>query len=319
MSETTNETNNATDNPITNPTTDDPTNPPPRYHEAFVRLLSDIRAVPESDFVSINIDIQSSVVTVIGAWPKIKALRPDVVQHLPTFDIKVMDGLESNALALGYSQAAYHKATQPLPSIAALVDEATKWREVLLNDVNSLISRGLVAPAALGELKGVNGYKNIGFDLLRLAIILQEDWASISDKIGVKRDELDLAQNVADRLLTAVGEREQAPAIAAAAVRDRQAAFSLFINAYDEVRTVIGYLRRKEGDVDSIAPSLYLGRVMPKKNTPDQPPATTAAPATTNSNVASTGNAPATPSTGTGTSPSPNTPTVSAKGPFVDS
>jgi hypothetical protein len=34
----------------------------------------------------------------------------------------------------------------------------------------------------------------------------------------------------------------------------------LFLEAYDEVRAAIAYVRRKEGDVDEIMPSLYAGR-----------------------------------------------------------
>ena len=86
---------------------------------------------------------------------------------------------------------------------------------------------------------------------------------------------------LADQLVTAVGEREQAPVIAAEAVRDRHGAFTLFINAYDEVRAAITYIRRKQGDAESIAPSLYAGRTVSKKkpadDNNDNPPAPTPA------------------------------------------
>lgn len=95
--------------------------------------------------------------------------------------------------------------------------------------------------------------------------MLKKNWATVSVKSTSSEEELVQAQILADKLLTAVGEREQAPVVAAVAVRDRQAAFTLFVNAYDEVRAVIGYLRRKEGDADSIIPSLYAGRTVPKK------------------------------------------------------
>ena len=117
----------------------------------------------------------------------------------------------------------------------------------------------------LKDLKGVNGYKNIGFELFALANILELNWAKVSERTGVKRAEVDEAQVVADKLITAVGQREQAPQVAAEAVRDRQATFTLLMNAYDESRWVISYLRRKQGDLESIAPSLYTGRVATKK------------------------------------------------------
>jgi hypothetical protein len=256
----------------------EPSVQPPRFRDAFERLLNDIRAVHESEFVPIIVDIPSAVTTILGAWVEIRPLRAQIVKDVPSFDIRLLDGLESYALALGHAQTAYQTATDPPASLVALADSAIKEREILLADVNALIARGLIAPSALKELKGINGHKNIAFDLFALANILEKNWTKVAERTGVKREELDQAQMVADKLVTAVGEREQAPAIAAEAVRDRQAAFTLCVNAYDEVRSVIAYLRRKQGDVESIAPSLYAGRTSSKKkpaeSNNDQPPAT---------------------------------------------
>ena len=51
----------------------------------------------------------------------------------------------------------------------------------------------------------------------------------------------------------------------------------------DEIRSVIGFIRRKQGDVDTIAPSLFLGRTTAKKKDngdKTQTPATTVPVAT---------------------------------------
>ena len=238
---------------------------PPRFREAFIRLLPQIRAVPEASFLTINIDVPSAVTTVLGAWREIRELRPQIIADVPSFDIGQFDSLEPYALALGHAQTVYQTATEPPASLVALAEEALKWREVLFADVGALIARGLLSPAVLKDLKGVNGYKNIGFELFALANILELNWAKVSERTGVKRAEVDEAQVVADKLITAVGQREQAPQVAAEAVRDRQATFTLLMNAYDESRWVISYLRRKQGDLESIAPSLYTGRVATKK------------------------------------------------------
>jgi hypothetical protein len=262
---------------ITNPT-------PPRFREAFVRLTNDIRAVPEEQYLQINVDVANSVTTVLGAWPEIRNMRAEVMQHMPTFDIAILDHLESYALALGHAQTVYQTATAPSPSLIALGAETEKTREVLLAEIKAQMARGLIDAAATKDLKGINGYKNVAFDVFALSNILRNNWTKIAGRTGVTTAELDAAEILADKLVTAVGEREQAPATAAEAVRDRQGAYTLLINAYDEVRWAIGYLRRKEGDVEDIAPSLYLGRGGGKKKEEKNPqqPAQSAQSATTN-------------------------------------
>jgi hypothetical protein len=251
----------------------------PRYRRAFEAILSEIQSVPEKDFVGITVDIPATVLTVIGAWPEIKTLRPQFVQYLPGFEMQKFDKLEAYTLALGHSQTEYKTATEPPASLVALANSAIETRTVLLADLNSLIARGLIAPSATNELQGINGYKNVVFDLFALANILRLNTAKISGRSSVKPEELDAAENLADQLGTAVGERDQAPQIAAEAVRNRQAAFTLFIDAYEEVRTAINYLRRKQGDADTIAPSLYAGRTVSKKKPTDDANVTPPAPA----------------------------------------
>jgi hypothetical protein len=77
--------------------------------------------------------------------------------------------------------------------------------------------------------------------------------------VSLEQQELDQVENLADRLLMAVGAHKQTPA-AAQAIRVRQAAFTLLIRAYGEVRAVVAFLRHKQADADAIAPSLYAGR-----------------------------------------------------------
>ena len=152
----------------------DPSPQVPRFRHAFETILNEIRAVSENDYVVITLDIPASVTTVIGAWPEISALRPQLVQDMPSFPIAQFDNLETYSLALGHAQTLYKTATEPPAPLGDLANSAIKSREILLADVNALVSRGLIDAAALKELKGINGYKNIAFDLFALANILKE-------------------------------------------------------------------------------------------------------------------------------------------------
>lgn len=119
-------------------------------------------------------------------------------------------------------------------------------------------------------------------DITTLAEILKKNAEKIADRTSVKPEEIYAAENLADQLGTAIGLREQAPQVIAEAVRNRNAAFTLFIKTYEEIRAAVGYLRRQEGDADTITPTLYTGRGPSKKKPaednsgkPETPPVVT--------------------------------------------
>jgi len=64
--------------------------------------------------------------------------------------------------------------------------------------------------------------------------MMRNSLPAISGKTALTAVELDRAETLADRILTAVGLREQGPAVVAATGDIRQRAFSLFISAYDQ-------------------------------------------------------------------------------------
>lgn len=232
----------------------------PRLRNAYQQLVEEIRAVPDSELIAINLDIPTAVTTALGALPDIRALRDRIVKELPAFDIARFDKLEGYTLAVGHAHALYLAASAPAESIPALSEAAADTREVLLSDASALAKRGMLDGQRLKELKGPVGYRNLAFDLFTLATLMREQWAKISAKTAVQLSELDQAETLADRLLTAIGEREQGPASVAATAETRQRAFALFVNSYDQARRAVSHLRWNEGDVDAIAPSLYAGR-----------------------------------------------------------
>lgn len=270
-------------------TTQEP-NQLPLNRRAFDALLTEIHGVDENDFVGITLDVNSAVYTVLGALPELQALRAQFVHDLPSFDITVFDKLETYARALGRANTEYKTALEPPTTVPELVEAAIDMRTILLADVNALIARGLLPAAVIAGLQGVNGHKNIVADLFVLADILNRNQASIASRTSVKPEEIYEAENLADRLGVAVGLREQASHVLADAIRNRQAAFTLFINAYEEVRMAVQYLRRKQGDAESIAPSLYSGRG-PSKKKPADPEAAPEAPHASDAAHPSTGGA----------------------------
>jgi len=235
------------------------------YRQAFEQTKPEIDSVQEENFVTVSLDIPATVITVQGAYPEIVALRPQFVQHLPTLDITKVDKLETYGLAMFCAHADYKAAIEPSASLVELLDNAIAIRTILLADVNSLIAHGLLAPGVIDGLQGVNGYKNVMTDVALLASILRTNAAKVAARTSIKPDELAAAEDMANKLGKAVGLREQSPQVIAEASRVRQAAYTLFIKAYEEVRSGVQYLRRHEGDADSVAPSLFANRGNRKK------------------------------------------------------
>jgi hypothetical protein len=232
---------------------------------------------PES-FAVVNLDVMSAVRTTEGALPKIGSTKSVVAQLLPQFPLLLFEELEDRALALGHAQTVYESARRPAPILQTLLNSATSARDIALAETNTLVKRGLLPAQALGGLKGGNGYRNLAADLFTLSETMKSHWNAVSSRTSMTREELDRLEDLADEINQALGIREQMPELQAAAARDRQAAYTLFIAAYSELRAAIAYVRRREGDVDTIMPSLYARRGSSKKKPAIDEPTEPASP-----------------------------------------
>lgn len=96
-------------------------------------------------------------------------------------------------------------------------------------------------------------------------------WPQIQGKCCTCEQELQQAIAVAKALLAYVGLRDQSPEARAEAADVRARAFTLLIDAYDEVRHTIRFLRWRQGDADRIVPSLFGGRQRTRKKVGDAP------------------------------------------------
>lgn len=270
------------------------------FEESYNRVLPELQALSSDELASINLEVNTAVSTILGAMPEIRAQRDNVAKQLPDHDVTQFDKVEDYAMALSYANTQYCIATQPPDDLQALLAEGIGIRETLCADLATLIRRGFISEESLKDLKGPNGYKNVANDLQITASLLKNNWSQIEGKCAVQQTEIEHALKLAAHILRVVGLREQSPVTVAAAADMRVRAFTLFTRAYDNVRRAIIYLRWHEGDADSIAPSLYVGRSNGKKKpaTDDKPNAPTPAPVTTSGGATPPVVAPATPTPG---------------------
>lgn len=280
--------------------------------ESYERVKAELDALTPEQLVTVNLEVTAAVATILGALPEIKRLRERMVKELPAFDIARFDKLQDYAEALVFAQGKYQFANQPVGALEQLAAESVKLREKLVVNAQALALAGLFEASNLEHLKGANGYKNIAQDLQALSTALREAWPTIQGKSTLVEEDVRAASRAALQLTRIVGLREQGPVLLAAASELRTRAFTVVLETYEEARLAVAYLRRREDDADSIAPSLYPGKA--RRRTVEAPaapaPAGSAAPAPSSATAASTS------STASGTAPAA-IPSTSNNGPFM--
>jgi hypothetical protein len=238
--------------------------PVPRFRDAYQTLLDEMHAISRTDLLAIDLDIPAAVTTVLSALPRIRSFRPQIVAMTLRYDVHRFDKLEAYTLAVGYANSLYLAASQTSASIDDLGNEAAQLCDLLIAEATTLSQRRLLDEKRLSELKGARELGDLAADLFTLAAMMRKVWPSIVGKTSLRIAEIDLAETLADKLLTALAQREQGPRVAAGTAEIRQRAFTLFVSAYEDTRRVVHFLRWNYGDADSIAPSLY-GRVKPRQ------------------------------------------------------
>jgi hypothetical protein len=228
------------------------------FLDGFKRVEAELQAIPEEDLVIINLEILSAVATVLGTLPELRALR-ERFANLPDFDLVRFDKLRDYALALGHAHMMYRAAVGPSDGLAELAADVAELRDILAADAMALAKRKIIDEAQVLKLRGGSGYKNVASEVGSLVGLLTQHWDQVQGRSALQKQELEHAGRRAQELLTAVGVKEQSPALASAAADVRQRAFTLFVNAYDDARRAVSYLRWHKGDEHEIAPSLYSG------------------------------------------------------------
>jgi hypothetical protein len=116
---------------------------------------------------------------------------------------------------------------------------------------------------------------------------VQESWPQIQGKSPTVAEELQAASRIATRITRIVGVRAQGSPQQDAAIEARERVFALTMRAYGETRAAIAFVRRREGDAESITPNLYTGkaRYRPPTKPPTDDPQTAGATSSTTQGV----------------------------------
>jgi hypothetical protein len=228
-------------------------------HEALVRVRPRLATVDIAR-ASINVHLGRAVATALHAVPKIQALRPDMVRHMPLLPIAQIDDIQDLAIALWYANALCTKRPRADKAMAALYDEARPLRQHLLASAELLASSGLLDTAVVGRIREGRGSQDLTEDLTALSVLFRRAWSKVRNKTVVSQEEVERADALGQQLLTGLAKKTRHARRATpmeTSHEERLRCFVLFIDAYDWARRAATYLRWREQDADLIVPSLY--------------------------------------------------------------
>ena len=231
-----------------------------RFEECYLASKSELDAIPESELMTVNLDPYAIVMTVKKALPRCRPLREALVSETTRFDITLLERLDTYAGALWHTQSLLDMATKAPAHVLELAERATSVRDLVLTDVNLMIKHGLLPSGCLANLQGVPGYRATAADITMGVNTLRANQDKVKGRSSLSLQDLADYEVLAGRLVTAAAEREQAQAAASQVIIDRQRAYTAVVRGYEELRHAVTYVRRKFGDQDEYAESLWAGR-----------------------------------------------------------
>jgi hypothetical protein len=249
-------------NPNTNQHDNDSTSSPTPYlqlREVLELVRPEMAKLEADHLLQITVDPVTAATIARGALPRLLELRGQLAE-LPGFDIQNLDKLQLYARAMAQANAVYLGASAPPQHFQKLVAEATAMREQLVSDASALAKRGYLDGAKLDQLKGSVGYRNVASDLLTVVNMITSNWTNIAGKTALTIEELDRAYFLGDQLIDDIGTRALAPAAVKKATLDRQQIYTVLVNAWEEVRRAVTFVRWDFRDADVIAPSFFSGK-----------------------------------------------------------
>lgn len=229
------------------------------FRAAYDLHLTDMRALAQDDVKRVNLDIPTAGQTVLGVVSQLEPYRGALLA-LPGVSPKAVDQLESLTRAMVHAHTAWTFASAPVFPIAELIEKGNELRTKLLPAANYYAAYGHIGAGAVKEIKGGVSHRDLAMDLLGLATLLRTAVANADGKALVTVEQIDAVERIGEEIMAALGERQQTNVSATEASQLRDRAFTLFINAYNQVQRGITFVRWDADDAEQLTPSLYGGK-----------------------------------------------------------
>ncbi len=244
---------------------------------AYQRLLPQIRAVPKRELRPINVSTAKAVTRVLGCLPAIRDLEAQNRGRLRGFTQAKLNRLEECTFALEHTITLARVAVNPDRHVAELAANVQRMRDLLFSNVQTLSLHGLVPAEHLKEVRHSKSHMKMAGDTAFLADVLRQHWSAIAGKTPlVWQDLLDAFQQEHE-LRMALEQRKRDRRRTPRQLVEHRQAFTLFFDAYAEVRRAVTFLVPNRRDADRIACPLSAGRKRkpkpePKPKAPERKP-----------------------------------------------
>lgn len=222
----------------------------------------------------VTVDIPRAAAAVLAGLVRVGAFMA-VLRALPLVNVKLLDVVLPRTLALLHAENLLLVASGQPDRLKALLAEADPLRDLLRDTwALPLIGWKIFTQAQLDAWKDGAGHADLGSDLVSCGEAYLARWKQIAGKADVTEADCRRAVALGREILEAVGGKSNPDAVAKAAL-ERRRAFTLLLEAWDELQRAVVFVRWHAGDADTLAPSLFTaGRRAPAPRT--VPPATPA-------------------------------------------
>ena len=112
--------------------------------DALDRVRPMMAKLSKAELLRVNLDPWAAVALVRGALPNLLGMRPVLAKPIYSFDIAVVDFLETYALALTQAEAVYRTITRTQEQLPVILDEGFEVRARMVEEANVLVHWGML-------------------------------------------------------------------------------------------------------------------------------------------------------------------------------
>lgn len=214
-----------------------------------------------------RLDPTVTAVTAEATATRIAAFRAEAVRQFGADAGVQFDDLATVARAARQANVEFVAASSST-QLSAMHEALRADYRLLMTDADGFANRKLLDPARLEPARNALGYQALISAVLVLVFVLREHWSQLEGYTPLKEADLARVEGNAHRLSAMLGSRESNAGRASAAEL-RVRALSKLVHLYDDVLSMMTYLRWKHGDIDVLMPSLWAGRGGRKARTSD--------------------------------------------------
>lgn len=230
----------------------------PEVMRAFQVTRAERDAIDDDDLVHMNVDPGLSAMMLLGALPGVAALSGELDAEFKTYRPDMLDKAKLYALSAIYAHSIHRFADTQAPVTPARIELATKRRSQYIAVYRMAAELGLVSAEPLDDLSNPNGHRNVPIDLLGIAHLIMQNWPALEGKIPLTQADVLAAFNEATELAEDLGLRGRTAKETEVTLLDKKRSFTLMCRHWEDLRGRVGWVRRKHGDADEIAPSFHV-------------------------------------------------------------